>query len=216
MRQAAEAAIAETGANAITDSYNDWKGLSQNAQNTGVQSLIQQNAAVQVNDDGEGATTANAEGLSLAVALDLSGTRNVALQTGALEFNTAAAGQTGDNTITNSFNGWKGISMNAQNTGVQSLIQQNAAVQVNGGGQEIEVVGADGSLALALNVDLAGNVAAQSGYVGGNTLEGEVQTGNNSISGSGSFNGWSGISQSVQNSGVQSLVQQNVAVQVNH
>lgn len=203
-----------TGDNKTKYSYNGWTGLSQSAQNSGVQSMVQQNAAVQANAGGATATAAGADDESLAASIGLAFAGNITDQYGELFYNYASEADTGANTIDQSFNGGEGISQNAQNSGVQSIVQQNAAVQVNEGGQEIEVSATDASLAHALNVDLASNVATQTGIVEGAYAEGPVYTGNNSISGS--FNQFAGLSQSVQNSGVQSLVQQNVAVQVNH
>lgn len=128
--------LIKSGDNSISDSYNHTNGVSQNAQNSGIQSLIQQNAGIQANSNGDGGASADASGLALAVAVDYDKAVNLAAQVGDVNDNVLLAGliggvSTGDNSISGSFNCINGVTQNAQNSGVQSLIQQQVAIQAN-------------------------------------------------------------------------------------
>lgn len=126
----------ETGGNGIKDSFNKISGVSQSAQNSGVQSLIQQNLAIQANHASHGGASASANGLATAVAVDYDKAVNLALQQGDVNDNVVLAGliggiSTGANGISGSFNYSHGVAQSAQNSGVQSLIQQQVAIQAD-------------------------------------------------------------------------------------
>lgn len=213
------------GSNAVNaGSFSGWNGLSQNAQNSGAQSLTQQNLAVQAHGQSsrDGAKAA-ADGGAEAVAKSIDFAENNASQLGSAGGNmldlTASAMSTGGNALNGSFNWWSGVSQNAQNSGAQSLVQQNAALQVSEGeGDSGAKAGAsDFAVAKAIDAELDRNRAVQDAELTDNDLVvaglATLRSGDNAMTQS--FNNWSGVSQSAQNAGVQSLVQQNMGIQAN-
>ena len=189
----------QTSSASTTNSFDNSKGLSSQAQNSGANSALQNSLALAyVNNPNK----SNSIGIGVAVAGagNQGGVYGNEDETGPWSSWDHDDGQVNQSaSIGNSYNGFTGVAQSNQNVGDNSLLQNSTAIAaVN------PVTGTYGTLGVALagssnNGQVAGDYARNHSTASSSTVDG-------------SFDGSKGVMSLNQNSGANSLMQNSAAV----
>lgn len=192
----------QTSSVSTTDSFNNSKGLSSQAQNSGANSALQNSLALAYVKNPSNANHTIGIGIAVAGAGNGGGVYGNNDQTGSWN---SWDHDHDDGTVTqsasmgSSYNNFKGVAQSNQNVGDNSLLQNSTAVAAVS-----PIVGTAGTLSVALagsnnNGEVSGNWAYNNSTQSSSTVDG-------------SFDNSRGVFSLNQNSGANSLMQNSAAI----